>query len=149
MWSGQMAFPGGRASEEDPTPQAVAAREAQEEVGLDLSHADFIGALDEHSLRRIADTDATLCPFVYVWPSGLPRLRPEPTEVAEAYWTPLDHLWDAANGTIVPWTHQGIDLRFPGIRHGDDVVWGLTLRVLTALAELAGRPLPLRIDGPR
>ncbi len=142
IWSGQMALPGGRAARQDPTARAVAERETLEEVGVDLRHADFLGALDEHSLRAVVATDAVLCPFVYRWPSALPRLRPEAAEVAAAYWTPVAHLWDPTHKTTVPWEHQGVRMKFPGIQHGDDVIWGLTHRVLMSFGQRVGRPLP-------
>ena len=140
-WSGHMAFPGGRACEGDESTRACAEREAFEEVGLDLSRASFLGALDEVPLRRIVNTDAVLSPFVYAWPGALPDLRPDAREVADAFWTPIVQLWDPGNHTEVPWIHEGTRMRFPGITHGPDVIWGLTYRVLDNFAKRIGHPL--------
>src|SRR5262245_34151321 len=44
LWSGHMAFPGGRRSPEDRDLLATAVRETEEEVGLDLArHGELVG----------------------------------------------------------------------------------------------------------
>jgi 8-oxo-dGTP pyrophosphatase MutT (NUDIX family) len=136
-----MAFPGGRSSEVDASTRAAAEREVLEEVGLDLRGARFLGALDEVPLRRVVKTDAVLSPFVYALPGALPQLQPDAREVAAAFWTPLQRLWDPANRTVVPWVHEGTAMRFPGITHDEDVIWGLTYRVLAGFATRIGHPL--------
>ena len=45
-WSGHMAFPGGHWEDQDKSLRETAARETMEEIGLDLSHAAFLGELD-------------------------------------------------------------------------------------------------------
>lgn len=141
-WSGHMALPGGRASPNDPTPRAVAERETHEEVGVSLAHADYLGALSDISLRRINPGDSVLGAFAYHYGPDLPALRPDPREVAAAFWIPAARLWDPTVQTEVEWEHGEGVMRFPGIAHGDDVIWGLTHRVLTMFGELLGRPLP-------
>ncbi|MEM6292997.1 MAG: CoA pyrophosphatase [Myxococcota bacterium] len=139
-WSGQMAFPGGRQDPSDATVQAVAEREAFEEVGLRLEQATLLGRLDDATMRR--KNGGVLASFVYDAGRAFPSLTPDPAEVAATFWIPLAHLWDPANRTTVDWTHEGQAMQFPGIAHGDDVVWGLSLRVLGRLGELLKMPLP-------
>lgn len=148
-WSGQMAFPGGRADESDPTPAATAERETSEEVGLQLQAVGRLGALSEVPLRRIANNDSVLSPFVYYCGPQVPTLRPDPREIAAAFWIPVAHLWDPAHLTEVPWIHEGTAMRFAGIAHGPDVIWGLTHRVLTSFADLVGKPLPAGTRTPQ
>ena len=38
----------------------------------------------------------------------------------------------------------GSPQRFPGIRYGDHVIWGLTLRILDSFAEIMERDLAVR-----
>ncbi len=140
-WSGQMAFPGGRA-EVGETPPGTAERETREEVGLSLSSATQIGTLSEVPLRPIVNANAVLSPFVHYVGDALPALTPEPREIAAAFWIPVDHLWSPDHQTTIDWTHKGRSMTFPGIQWGSDTIWGLTHRVLTNLAELLERPLP-------
>lgn len=147
-WSGQMAFPGGKAEPHDPTALAVAIREAQEEVGLRLDRAEALGALPAVTVRP-AGSLGLLSPFVFYAGVERPSLVPQEAEVAQAFWIPLAHLWDDDNRGTIDWEHQGQRWRFPGIRFGEHVIWGLTHRVLVQWAEQIGRPLPGAGAGPQ
>ena len=137
-WSGQMAFPGGRAAAGDLSAEAVAERETWEEVGLRLVASHRLGALSELPVHRAgASTSTVLSPFVYhVGPYAAP-LAANQKEVAEAYWEPLEDLWDEKNADRFR--------AYPAIRFHEYFIWGLTLRVLAQFAEAVGRPLPARL----
>ncbi|MFT7621766.1 MAG: 8-oxo-dGTP pyrophosphatase MutT (NUDIX family) [Myxococcota bacterium] len=141
-WSGHMALPGGRIEPEDPTLQLTAVRETHEEVGLDLSSAQYYGALSQLQIHRGGEaTDAVLAPFVFYAGERIPELIPEPSEVAAAMWVKLRHLWDRGNHTVMMWTGKEAASARPGIRVGDRVVWGLTWRVLASFGNAVGVPL--------
>lgn len=141
-WSGHYAFPGGRASPRDPTAQAVAERETEEEVGLTLQEGQLLGPLSEMPVRLGGvDTGMVLSPFVYYLGSHPAALQPN-GEVAAAYWVPLAHLWDSANSTHLELERHGAHLHFPAIRYRDYVIWGLTFRVLTMFSAVLDDPLP-------
>lgn len=140
-WSGQMAFPGGKAEPDDPTAQDVAIREAREEVGLRLEHAEPLGALAPISVRPTGPL-GVLSPFVFYVGVEPPSLVPQQAEVADTFWIPLAYLWDEQNRGTIDWEHLGQRMRFPGIRFGEHVIWGLTHRVLVQWGEQLGRPLP-------
>ena len=53
-WSGHIAFPGGRIEADDPSPRAAAERETLEEVGLDLSNAEYWGRVDDLDRTHVA-----------------------------------------------------------------------------------------------
>jgi 8-oxo-dGTP pyrophosphatase MutT (NUDIX family) len=140
-WSGHMAFPGGRASALDVSVQAAAEREAFEEVGLVLGASRLIGRLPDLPVHRAGvDTGILLCPFVYY-------LGPEPAllvtnqEVAGAYWIDLSDLWDERNRTKLDIHFNDSYMVFPAIRFRDQLIWGLTLRVLGSFADVIGQPL--------
>jgi 8-oxo-dGTP pyrophosphatase MutT (NUDIX family) len=140
-WSGQMAFPGGKAEPGDPTAEAVAIRETREEVGLHLEHAEPLGALPSITVLPTG-TLGVLSPFVFYVGHERPLLVPQQAEVAATFWIPLAHLWDERNCDTIDWEHLGQRMRFPGIRFDAHVIWGLTHRVLGQWAEQLGRPLP-------
>lgn len=146
-WSGQMAFPGGKAEPGDPTAQAVAIREAHEEVGLDLHRAEPLGALPPIAVRP-AGPLGTLSPFVFYVGEQAPPLSFQASEVADAYWIPLAYLWDEDNRGTIDWEHLGQRMRFQGIRYEQHVIWGLTHRVLVQWGELLGQPVPGSGDKP-
>lgn len=146
-WSGQMAFPGGKAEPDDATAQAAAIREAHEEVGLRLHEAEALGALARIPLRPTGAA-GVLAPFAFYVGTERPSLHPSEDEVADAFWLPLAHLWDESKRDTIDWPWQGRTLRFPGIRVRGGVIWGLTYRVLKQWAERLGSPLPGHDDPP-
>lgn len=146
-WSGQMAFPGGKAEADDSTAQAVAIREAHEEVGLRLHEAEALGALPSIEVRP-AGTLGMLSPFAFYVGTTPPPLTPNAGEVEQAWWIPLQHLWNERHKDTIDWEHSGQRVRLPGIRYGAQVIWGLTFRVLAQWSEQLGQPLPGAKDPP-
>jgi 8-oxo-dGTP pyrophosphatase MutT (NUDIX family) len=143
-WSGHMAFPGGRADLTDPTAQAVAEREAAEEVGLVLDPGQLIAPLTEMPVRAGGqDMLLKLAAFVYHLDGPPPPLVPQTEEVAQALWVPLALIYDAGSRTRYRFTRNGTALDFPGVNLNGQIVWGLTYRVLADLGDRLGRPLPL------
>lgn len=136
-----MAFPGGRASADDPSPEAVARRETAEEVGLELGDAQRLGRLSDFNLGPTGAT-GVLSPFAFYIGRELPAFRLEASEVAAADWLTLEYLWSPSSKTTAPWVHQGVTMRFPGLAHGEHVIWGLTHRVLTRFAARIDHALP-------
>lgn len=141
-WSGQMAFPGGKAEAGDANAEAVAIREAHEEVGLQLQHAESLGPLPLVTMRKRAGPLGVLAPFAFYVGEHLTRLVPNEAEVERAFWVPLDHLWDPRHTGSIDWEHEGEQWRFPGIRFEGQVIWGLTLRVLLQWSTQLGKTLP-------
>jgi len=144
-WSGQVAFPGGRASAADADAFAVAERETWEEIGVVLTPEHRVGALPmrnvEHNVKR---SGLTLWPFVYHVGAderacATARL---PAEVASVFWVPIGHLFDHQHVTELEYPMGVTATTFPGIQFGEHVIWGLTLRVLASFAEVMQRQLP-------
>ncbi|MDA1076455.1 MAG: CoA pyrophosphatase [Proteobacteria bacterium] len=129
-WSGHMAFPGGHLESHDDDLKAAAMRETLEEIGLDLSMATYLGAIDQQRAQpRGRVLNMLIAPHVF-------ELHDEPTfdlnyEVAEVVWSPLaplafNHLHDTE---IKPM--MGKPTVFNGYRLSDrHFVWGLTYRML-------------------
>ena len=132
-WSGQMALPGGKRDPSDPDLATTAVRETEEELGLVLQPRPD-ARLDDHAARTRPGIVAS---FVFTLDER-PPLRPQPTEVAAAWWVPLPALLDPANATRQRWA----GVPFPGIRHEGQVIWGLTHRTLQAFVATLGYALP-------
>jgi len=131
-WSGQMAFPGGKAEPQDESLEQTARRETGEEVGADLAkQIELLGSLaDLDAMARGKRTGLIITPFVY-WISGEAGLTLAPAEVAEAIWVPLLPLMrEEANSTYL-YRHRGMDLQLPAYEVKGKTVWGLTYQMLS------------------
>lgn len=136
-WSGQMGLPGGRREPGDPDLLATAIRETREEVGLDLGDARLLGTLDD-----LAPTTPVLPPII-VRPHvfalhHLPGSLVPSAEVQYVRWARLDELRHPGLYRDYAFEHQGQQFLRPGYHLGDDVVWGMTERILTPLLGLLG-----------
>ena len=141
-WSGHMAFPGGRFSPGDADLRVTAERETHEEVGLRLDPAHRLGSLAPLSIWLSGrEQPLYLFPSVYYLGLAIPALTLN-HEVAEAYWMPLAHPWQAGSATHLTLSADGKTLYYPAVRFQDQIVWGITLRVLTLFSDVLGRPLP-------
>jgi 8-oxo-dGTP pyrophosphatase MutT (NUDIX family) len=137
-WSGQMAFPGGRAEPADADLRETAIRETHEEIGLDLRRgAEHLGTLDEvRAMARMRPMELSILPFVFrlVGPFE-PALS---SEVTRVHWLPLAAVLGADLRSTMEYVHEGAARRFPCVRVDDVVIWGLTYRMLGALGERLG-----------
>jgi 8-oxo-dGTP pyrophosphatase MutT (NUDIX family) len=144
-WSGHMAFPGGRQEPDERDPRGVAERETFEEVGLDLSGAEFLGRLGDLQGRRTAGVSAlVISGFVYHLAEVSPLRHNH--EENTAFWFPLEALHERVRRVSYVLPVPG-ELAFPGIRVGEaepHVVWGLTYRFLEVFFAAVGQPLPDR-----
>ena len=140
-WSGQMAFPGGRADKSDNDPVDTAIRETGEEIGLSLSREQIIGALSEAPLHRHGSSFyGVLSPVCFYIGETLPPFTLEVSEVARAFWIPINTLFDPERRVPLEWEIEdgARSLTFPGIAHDGEVIWGLTYRVLEVFTQRLG-----------
>ncbi|MDW7645013.1 MAG: CoA pyrophosphatase [Desulfuromonadales bacterium] len=132
-WSGNIAFPGGRLDPGDPDLRHAAERETREEIGLDLSEAEYLGRLDDVTGAVLPVQVAC---FVYHLPHAGPFTLNH--EVREVFWfsvaeliNPQRHLqtsirWNERNRAV-----PSIDL----LGEGRPVLWGLTFRMVKQLLK--------------
>ncbi|MCW2962130.1 MAG: hypothetical protein JWM90_2517 [Thermoleophilia bacterium] len=137
VWSGQMALPGGRREPTDVDPVHTAQRETAEEVGIDLTVADarLLGALPSLLPMNPALPPISVYPFVWSVDDAEASLS---EEVADFQWVPLAHLRSIDNRIehrlSLP---DGVERSFPAIALGDDVLWGMTHRIVHTLLDAA------------
>ncbi len=135
LWSGHVAFPGGRveAGEESET---AAVRETLEEVGLDLRAGERIGALDEiQAIGRGRAVGLSIRPWIFALPGERPELRYS-AEVASARWIDVADLLDPRRRAPFPYVHEGQHLVLPSLDVDGLVIWGLTYRMVEMLADV-------------
>ncbi|MFT5088134.1 MAG: 8-oxo-dGTP pyrophosphatase MutT (NUDIX family) [Candidatus Latescibacterota bacterium] len=141
-WSGDIAFPGGRIEESDPTLRATAERETHEEIGLHLQGANYVGRLDD---LQGSSLPVQVAAFVYFVENDV-ELDLN-AEVHRAFWQSLHTLCDPnrhcqhlsrMSGEVRPM--PAIDLLGP--EH--PLLWGITYRFTAQLTALLGNPLPAK-----
>lgn len=138
-WSGQMAFPGGRHEETDADLLATAIRETREELGLDLSDAKCLGAMEfVEAIARGRRLGLRIRPFFFVL-DEIPALTPN-YEVAEALWAEVGPMWRHEVDTEQEWVEEERRMRFPGFDVHGHTVWGLTYLMLRRLFQAVGEP---------
>ncbi|MEE8507730.1 MAG: CoA pyrophosphatase [Myxococcota bacterium] len=142
-WSGHMAFPGGRVESADRDSRRTAERETQEEVGLSLASAAYLGQLDDLEGRH-AGRPAQMVISAHVYHLDEPARVVPNHEVQEVIWFPVAGLLEHDRQVDYPVSNGA---RFPGILVGrpeQHIVWGLTYRFVELLMRLLGNPIPER-----
>ena len=137
-WSGQMAFPGGRAAPGDADLRATAIRETREEIGVDLATAaEPLGGLDEvRAMARMRPMDLAITPFVFRLHRPFDPVLSD--EVRSVHWLPLGELLGTARRSTMDYAHQGESMQFPCLRIDEIVIWGLTYRMFMGFQERFG-----------
>lgn len=136
-WSGQIAFPGGREEESDPSLMNTAIRETLEEISIDLGvDAELVSALDDLHPQSIRLPAVVVRPFVF-----LASALPDPvlsSEVADLFWVPLSVLLDRSVWKEATVRAGGYEMSRFAFHHRGYVVWGMTERILSGMLSLLG-----------
>ncbi len=128
-WSGDMAFPGGKRGSNDASLLDTAVREVLEETSIDLSGHKPLGYL-EPLFSWVRET-FSVQPIIYLY-EGKPAITLN-YELTMCAWTPVKELEKTRSQAVV----KGWDS--PVFKVGEDVVWGLTYRMLEELLEALGK----------
>ena len=127
---GQVSFPGGRCEPDDPSVEATALREAEEEVGLIPSQVEIIGRLPV--FRTI--TSFSVVPVV-----GLVRpplnLKLDDFEVADVFEPPLEFLMDSRNHVRHEVDVRGTTRAYWSMPWGGYHIWGATAGMLISFRD--------------
>ena len=129
---GEISLPGGTVDADDPSHEAAALREAEEEIGVTPASVTIVGQLDE---VWIPVSNFELRPFVGTAASR-PDFHPHTDEVAEIVELPLRSLMtDATIGEELI-EGPGWMLRAAVYRHAGHRIWGATARTLAMFAAV-------------
>ncbi len=134
-WSGHMAFPGGRFEEKDENILSTAAREAMEETGIDLTHCELLGRLNEVIPTSLSSIQ--VLPFVVLAPE-MTGVALDNREIESSFWVPMSYFMDKKNVNQHSIERFGIKAEVPSYNLlGEYVVWGLTFRIIQDLIDRA------------
>lgn len=133
-WSGNVAFPGGKLEEGDKSAREVAIRETIEEVGIDLeATAVFLGYFEPFMTHT---GTMNVVPSVFLLRRGVEVKHNE--EVSSYMWADLSRLLGPGSRSTHRIEAGGGSIEMPAFVIGDFEVWGLTYRIVTALATPDG-----------
>jgi len=127
--AGEVSFPGGRRDEGEPSLQATALREAEEEIGLPRSAVEIVGALKP--TPTIA-TGYAIYPFVGLIEPGMTWTL-SPREVAEVLELRLRDVQEGYERKRL--IRRGIPILTDTYTVGDHLIWGATARILSDLLK--------------
>ena len=128
--AGQVAFPGGKVDPEDPSWEAAALREAEEEIGLGHAHVRVLGHLDEY----LTSTGYRVLPIVGEIDARW-RPLPDPAEVETVFEPPLAFLMDPANRQRHHHDRNGYRRYYYAMPWQQHYIWGATAGMLKGLAD--------------
>ena len=128
--AGQISFPGGSVDETDLDAQHTALRETKEEVGLDPSHIEIIGELDQY----IVGTGYLVNPIIGLIRPPFKLVR-QKDEVAEIFEVPLDFLVAQKNFKRYAREFNGSVHHHFSITWQNYFIWGATAGMLRNLSQ--------------
>jgi 8-oxo-dGTP pyrophosphatase MutT (NUDIX family) len=125
--SGQVSFPGGKFELEDESLLACALREANEEVGVEPSEIQVLGALTQ---LYIPISNFNVYPFVGFLPEK-PNFVLQESEVKSLLIFPVEHFLHPSNKGLTDITVQTFTMKnVPYFQAGDLKIWGATSMIL-------------------
>lgn len=127
--SGQIAFPGGKADEDDADASATALREAQEEIGLDPAFVQVLGVMPHY----VTGSAFIITPVIALVEPGFTLTR-NPHEVADVFEVPLEFLMNPAHHRRHVFEWEGVRREWFSMPYQDDTtqrfIWGATAGML-------------------
>lgn len=128
--SGQVAFPGGRIDDTDPSPEFAALREADEEIGLRPDLVDVIGRMPDYR----SGSGYRIAPIIGIVQPGF-QLDVSPDEVEAVFEAPLSFLMDPANHTRNSRVWNDIEWSFFDMPYEGQRIWGVTAGMIRSFYE--------------
>lgn len=134
VFSGHMAFPGGKKKNEDQNKLETAYRETEEEVGINLRNESMVlGQLDDYKPSTPAARKFIVTPYVVYIKEDYPLNLNE--EVSAAVWIPLKELKNIYLSNSKKYKGQIRKEAFE-YNYNEYFIWGLTGRILNNFFDL-------------
>ena len=130
--SGQVAFPGGKVDDTDPSPLDAVLRETEEEIGLTSGYIDIAGYLETFE----TGSGFMVLPVVGFIRPGF-ELKINTEEVADVFEVPLNFLMNRENHNIKQDVWNGQLGSYYSMSHEQYHIWGVTACILRNLSERA------------
>ncbi len=124
-WSGQIALPGGKRSAEDEDLKATVFRETLEETNINLNGGcSLLGVMKIES--TVLKPRLAVLPFVFL-SERHQAIKLSITELEWFAWTSIEQLRLHRRTVEFPFG------KFPALAFADNIIWGLTYRILERL----------------
>jgi len=137
VFSGHMAFPGGKKKKDDLNLYDTACRETFEEIGIDIKEDSmFLGQLDDCKPNNPAARKFIVTPFVSCLTRDI-KLKIDDTEVADFVWIPLIELYEQYKNNLDKFG-EGYNHKKFEFYYNEYFIWGLTGRILNQFFNLTG-----------
>lgn len=121
---GEVSFPGGIKETADSDLSETALRETCEEIGVSPSDVNLLGTLDD----ELSKGGHRVTPYAGLLKTADFTLQT--TEVERVYSIPVSYLLRRDIYYSEYWIKDGFRREVHFYRYGDDIIWGLTARIL-------------------
>jgi 8-oxo-dGTP pyrophosphatase MutT (NUDIX family) len=128
--SGQVAFPGGRIDDTDPSAEFAAQRETEEEIGIRPDQVEVIGRMPDY----IAGSGFRIAPIIGIIQPGF-ELDINEDEVETVFEVPLSFLMHPGNHTQGSREWNGLEWKYFDMPYGGQRIWGVTAGIIRAFYE--------------
>lgn len=129
-WSGQMAFPGGHADPQDRTLFDTVAREAMEEVGIDIRNQEFLGCLSNVTPKN---APMVVSPFVFLLTEKVDPTTSQ--EAQEVLWIPMSFLLSPKNVSSITIPIGREEVLMGCYKYSTHVIWGMSFRIVQEIVS--------------
>ncbi|MGI9277645.1 MAG: CoA pyrophosphatase [Endozoicomonas sp.] len=137
--SGEVAFPGGKRDDSDPSLLWTALRESQEEINLEPGSVQVLGQLRS----VISRFGLEVTPFVGIIPPDS-QLVANTQELDRIFSVPLGYFLDHDNLQFDQWHGTNKTWKMPAYAYDEYLIWGLTAIMLVEFLNVGlGANIPL------
>lgn len=126
-WSGDIAFPGGKRAPQDRDIMHTVVREVREETNIDLEANTFLGKMN--TVFSTVRPEYSILPLIFLQKMELDIRINE--ELTSFLWTPFNKLERSRGQTMIK------NFEVSVFHVNEEVVWGLTYRIIEKLLKLA------------